>query len=132
MVLAAKHLITTPKNNATERDPNATPLGVGLGDYAIGTSRNEQQTQVNSKSLGDSKKSMNRVVFEIDGIKLHDDPEERERRMKELRELTEKFKENPQNEEIKKEYFRVLKREYGETSAPAPSNPYSAPNRIKR
>ena len=72
---------------------------------------------------------MNRVVFEIDGIKLHDDPEERERRMKELRELTAKFKENPHDEEIKKEYFRVLKREYGETDSPAPKPSYSGPKR---
>ena len=73
---------------------------------------------------------MNRVVFEIDGIKLHEnDPEERERRLKELRELTIKFKENPHDEEIKKEYFRVLKREYGETESSASKYQYSGPKR---
>lgn len=53
---------------------------------------------------------MNRVVFEIDGIKLQEnDSEERERRLKELRDLTVKFSLNPHDEEIKKEYFRALK-----------------------
>ena len=44
MVLAAKNLLPTPKNNVTERDPNASPIAERLGDYAMGTSRNEMQT----------------------------------------------------------------------------------------
>ena len=49
------------------------------------------------------------VVFEFDGIMLKDNAEKRAQRMQELRELTALYKKNPEDTEVKKQYFTALK-----------------------
>jgi len=67
------------------------------------------------------------VSTETYGIILTDDPELRAQRMVNLRELTERFKKNPEDPEIKREYFKALKQHYGE---PAARNPFAQSFRV--
>lgn len=55
----------------------------------------------------------------MEGIEVENPDDARKRRQSELKELAEKFKEHPEDGDVKKKYFEALKQEYGEGGKPA-------------